>query len=84
MWKYWINAFRNSTEPHLHFQLQNGRSFYYSAGLPIRFSKVNLSIPSNYKNIDPRPNMDISRVPEGLITRGYNVSNKEMPFELTI
>ncbi|MDF2845916.1 MAG: Peptidase [Herbinix sp.] len=66
----------NSTEPHLHFQLQTGRSFYYSAGLPIRFSKVNLSMPSNYKNIDPRPNMDISKVPDGLITRGYNVSNK--------
>lgn len=65
----------NSTEPHLHFQLQNGRSFYYSAGLPIRFSGVNLSVPLNYKNIDPRSNMDISKVPEGLITRGYNVSN---------
>lgn len=66
----------NSTEPHLHFQLQNDRSFYYSAGLPIRFSNIKLITPSNYKNMDPRPNMDISKVGDGLITRGYQVSNK--------
>lgn len=28
----------NSTEPHLHFQFQNGKSFYFSSGLPVRFS----------------------------------------------
>ncbi len=30
----------NSTEPHLHFQLQDRPSFYLSAGLPITFSHV--------------------------------------------
>ena len=27
----------NSGEPHLHFQLQSGKSFFFSAGLPIEF-----------------------------------------------
>jgi hypothetical protein len=29
----------NSTEPHLHFQFQNGKSFYFNSGLPVRFSE---------------------------------------------
>ncbi len=29
----------NSSEPHLHFQFQNGKSFYFSSGLPVRFSR---------------------------------------------
>jgi len=28
----------NSTEPHLHFQFQNGKSFYFNSGLPVKFS----------------------------------------------
>ena len=28
----------NSTEPHLHFQFQNGKSFYFSSGLPVKFA----------------------------------------------
>lgn len=66
----------NSTEPHLHFQLQNGQSFYSSAGLPIRFSNIYLSNPTNYENIDSRPRMDKTDIPDGMITRGYNVSIK--------
>jgi murein DD-endopeptidase MepM/ murein hydrolase activator NlpD len=27
-----------STEPHLHFQFQNGTSFYFNSGLPVKFS----------------------------------------------
>ena len=30
----------NSTEPHLHFQLQTSKSFYNSAGLPIKFENI--------------------------------------------
>ncbi|WP_435159325.1 M23 family metallopeptidase [Haladaptatus sp. DFWS20] len=33
----------NSTEPHLHFQLQDRPSFYVSAGLPITFSGVGIA-----------------------------------------
>jgi murein DD-endopeptidase MepM/ murein hydrolase activator NlpD len=28
----------NSTEPHLHFQFQDGKNFYFNSGLPIKFS----------------------------------------------
>lgn len=30
----------NTSEPHVHFQLNDGRSFFASAGLPIKFRKV--------------------------------------------
>jgi hypothetical protein len=30
----------NTTEPHIHFQLQTGKSFLFSAGLPIEFSNI--------------------------------------------
>lgn len=65
----------NSSEPHLHFQLQDGPSFYFSAGLPIRFSNIKINRPSNYDCIDKRPCMDTQRILPGRITRGYNVSN---------
>jgi murein DD-endopeptidase MepM/ murein hydrolase activator NlpD len=32
----------NSTEPHLHFHLQDGKSFYHSIGLPIKFNHVSI------------------------------------------
>ncbi len=32
----------NSTEPHLHFQFQDGESFYFSSGLPIKFNGFSL------------------------------------------
>lgn len=28
----------NSTEPHLHFQFQDGKSFFFSSGLPVKFT----------------------------------------------
>lgn len=28
----------NSTEPHLHFQFQDGKSFYFNSGLPVKFT----------------------------------------------
>jgi hypothetical protein len=28
----------NSTEPHLHFQFQDGKNFYFNSGLPVKFS----------------------------------------------
>jgi hypothetical protein len=65
----------NSSEPHLHFQVQDGASFYHSAGIPIRFKNLKLNIQPNYLSMDPRPCMVIDKIPEGLITRGYRVSN---------
>lgn len=65
----------NSSEPHLHFQLQDGPGLYNSAGLPVRFSGVRIRSLINYGSIDPRPRMDQNSIPGGLITRGYNVAN---------
>ncbi|WMJ78698.1 MULTISPECIES: M23 family metallopeptidase [unclassified Sedimentibacter] len=65
----------NSTEPHLHFQLQTGQSFYSSAGLPIHFRKILLSNVENYEKFDSRPHMEISQIPAGYVTRGFNAEN---------
>ncbi|MPW24184.1 peptidoglycan DD-metalloendopeptidase family protein [Alkalibaculum sp. M08DMB] len=64
----------NSTEPHLHFQLQTGQSFYNSAGLPIKFNNIKLTIAPNYKRFDHRLSMPKEQILEGYISRGYNVS----------
>lgn len=66
----------NSSEPHLHFQLQTGRSFYSSAGLPIRFKNSKLSKAENYEAFDSRPHMAIEQVLDGYITRGYAVEHE--------
>ena len=34
----------NSSEPHLDFQFQNGRSFYFSSGLPVKFTGLSLKM----------------------------------------
>ncbi len=65
----------NSSEPHLHFQVQDGADFYASAGLPVRFASIKLNRQPNYNKMDPRPYMEIEKIPEGLITRGYCASN---------
>ena len=44
----------NTTEPHLHFQLQSGKSFFTSAGLPISFVNINAQEKTNYGIADPR------------------------------
>ncbi|MBM7614338.1 M23 family metallopeptidase [Alkaliphilus hydrothermalis] len=65
----------NSTEPHLHFQLQAGKSFYSSAGLPIKFNNIKLTIVPNYERFDDRLSMPKEQILEGYISRGYNVSD---------
>lgn len=66
----------NSTEPHLHFQLQTGQSFYNSAGLPIHFGNINLSSVALYEKTDPRPHMAYDQILDGYITRGFAVENQ--------
>ncbi len=67
----------NSTEPHLHFQLQTGQDFYKSAGLPIHFRNIALTNIPNYKKLDPRPHKAINQIPAGYITRGFNAENMQ-------
>ena len=33
----------NGTEPHLHFHLQDGKSFYHSIGLPVKFNDLRVN-----------------------------------------
>jgi len=44
----------NTSEPHLHFQLQSGKSFFTSAGLPISFVHIKAQEKTNYGMADPR------------------------------
>ena len=45
----------NSSEPHLHFQLQQGASFTTSPGLPIPFASLDVSPAPRYACFDDRP-----------------------------
>lgn len=62
----------NSSEPHLHFQLQDGTSFFCSAGLPITFENISVGPAVNYSNLDIRP---IPSISEEYIARGQSVEN---------
>jgi len=63
----------NSSEPHLHFQIQDGISFYTSAGLPIEFTDITISPAPNYSRYDRR--LTIPSTSSKYITRGQLVSN---------
>lgn len=65
----------NSTEPHLHFQLQNSKSFFCSIGLPICFHNIKPSKIDNYEKFDNRICMSFEEIIEGYLTRGINVEN---------
>ncbi len=45
----------NSTEPHLHFQVQRTKSSFNAAGLPIHFSSILRSPQPGYAGYDSRP-----------------------------
>ena len=47
----------NTTEPHLHFHIQQGKSFYNSPGLPVQFRDIIVAKAHNYENFDDR-NLD--------------------------
>ena len=67
----------NTSEPHLHFQVQNTKSFYSSIGLPIRFKSIIKSPAVNYERVDPRPKPSYGDVKDGYIVRGLAVENVE-------
>lgn len=45
----------NSSEPHVHFHVQAGRSFYTSPGMPIRFDGVRMESIEGWAALDTRP-----------------------------
>ncbi|MCL2285944.1 MAG: M23 family metallopeptidase [Firmicutes bacterium] len=70
----------NTSEPHLHFQLQTGKSFFASAGLPISFVNVSTREKVNYALADTRtPQKEVLQARgEGrvYIGRGLEVENR--------
>ena len=68
----------NSSEPHVHFQLQSGKSFFTSAALPIIFTEIKVQPKANYKLIDKRcceKNLEVKEN-KYYIGRGLEVENK--------
>ncbi len=68
----------NTSEPHLHFQVQDGKSFFYSEGKKIRFRNLCRLIQPNYEKIDPRKIVKSEKtyLEESYIHRGMAVKNK--------
>ena len=48
----------NSSEPHIHFHIQDGMNFFTSAGIPIRFRNICISTQKGYSNYDSRKVID--------------------------
>ncbi len=48
----------NTSEPHLHFQLQSSPNFYTAAGLPLSFGLIDAKPLSHYNHYDPRPTLN--------------------------
>ncbi len=66
----------NSSEPHLHYQLQRGKDFYSSPGIPIQFDAIKVMEIPNYKTYDPREHMELSELRRGYLSRGFAVKNE--------
>ncbi|MCL1986435.1 MAG: M23 family metallopeptidase [Firmicutes bacterium] len=74
----------NSTEPHLHWHLQNGKNFFLSAGLPVIFSEITAEDSKGYalwheklgvKTRTSEGNLEILE-DKMYIGRGLDVQNK--------
>ena len=65
----------NTTEPHIHFQVQSSAGFYSSLGLPILFTNIEKRIYENYHMVDTRPFPEKEDIKEGYIYRGLLVKN---------
>ena len=60
----------NTSEPHLHFHIQNGRSFVTSVGVPILFTNITAHSAPGYAAYDPRTIPSISEQYKRNIIRG--------------
>lgn len=66
----------NSSEPHLHFQIQNGKSRFFSAGIPICFDGITSQPFPPYGKYDSRPiTGDLAE--SKYIMRGQAVQNRK-------
>lgn len=67
----------NTTEPHIHFQVQNTAHFYSSIGIPILFSNVQKRIYAKYHVVDTRPLPEKEDIRNDYIYRGLLVKNSK-------
>lgn len=67
----------NTTEPHIHFQVQNTAHFYSSMGIPIHFSNIQARVYEKYHIVDTRPLPEKDDIKDGYINRGLLVKNTE-------
>lgn len=72
----------NTSEPHIHFHLQDGVSVFASAGLPITFDRVCAKRNEILLKNDPRPTPDEGLLEEACeagiyLCRGMDVQNRE-------
>lgn len=62
----------NTSEPHIHFQLQSGENCFTSAGLPITFTNIKAEKSGGYKALS---NLQPADENSRYIGRGLNVEN---------
>ena len=67
----------NTTEPHIHFQLQNTKHFYSCAGVPIPFTNIERRVHKKYAAMDSRPFPEKEQTMESYLHRGLLVKNAE-------
>lgn len=65
----------NTSEPHVHFQVQDGKSFFASAGLPVIFDGIKTGITENYDILDPRGTYTPSEDGQPYVHRGQHVES---------
>lgn len=65
----------NTTEPHVHFQIQNTSHFYFSVGLPVFFSNIKKRLYARYELVDTRPLPEKEERKGCYIHRGLLVEN---------
>lgn len=67
----------NSSEPHIHFHVQDGKSFFTSAGIPIVFRDISVSLQKRYREYDNRKIPAIPLAEKRMqISRGQRVKNQ--------
>lgn len=67
----------NTTEPHVHIQVQNTAHFYSSMGLPVPFPGIRKRLYAMYGMVDTRPFPGEEDSKDGYIHRGLLVRNPE-------
>lgn len=65
----------NTTEPHIHFQVQNTSHFYSCMGVPALFSNIQKKLYEKYSVVDTRPKPEKEDIKDGYIHRGLLVKN---------